>query len=881
MILQSQNHVLRTCKKLASKQARFCEIVLPLAFADLATSNAIESKAPNMSKMIGDCLSKYVFPHSKSCPSVMNVLLSIFHSLRIFIHQEEAHSADAAWIHDKWKTICWIEMDYLDICEACIHARSLYSALIFAERWQQEYERAASEDAIRRSQKLLLEIYTLLPEPDGLYAVSRSNNALSQLRKFEREGDWSKALVISDVALQLLGENNVSGAFMDISRQEAVSSIRRCLNNLGASHLISTISSKTYGQSSVEGTSKSYISTQAISMGEWYPIESSDDSLVSENTDTHLSIAMKCLRSGNLSGFIDSIHSVRKEAIHHLASAARETTADLNPLIVKLQMAQGLTETWDLRWNDNALNPALSHTHARLEEQIQVLNELWKSRECTAGKGWRFSLEIPLKDLRYEILKLLNHGELQAECLLDIAICARKSNRNGQAFGALSRFRQFLNLTRENWRNKYIPVESAWRIEEVKTLWAQNQLDAALWTLYALSEKAERTESNSIQISYMNALLAKWMAITQRDSSSRILHALQQNSDELLRLSSVLPETSPQACRVHYRMASYADHLYKEICSKKASADWERSRSIMDRKEKQKQQLEAEIHAELRNPSKRQRKSTASSTMRLQSSIRKLQTTIKEDQQVFASADENEMQCERLAIKGYCLTLQYGDQYDLPAMFRLVDIWLSQDSATLRSKKVNRCFSERAGGIPSHKLIPLSHQLASRLADGATDDADCSNFQSNLQAMLFRMTKDHPFHMLPILFALKNGDKTTDNYISRSQSGGWVFEANQGRIEAACYLIQRIKSLNKRFQSIINEMEIATDGYIDIAMIAVDKSTTEMAFPAGIRRKFWYVPNHDFIVLLSSSSYRGHVLVQPRSGQYTSAINHRALGYDI
>lgn len=855
--------MLRACEKLASTQARFCEIVLPLAFADLATSKAIESKAPTMSTLLGKCISVHVFPFCKSCPNVMNVLLGIFHSLRIFIHQDEVHSADCR-SHYNWKTICWLDINYLDICEACIYARSLYSALIFAERWQQEHERVASEDAIRRSQKLLLEIYTLLPEPDGLYAVSRSNNALSQLRKFEREGAWSKALVISDVALQLLGENNVSGAFMDISTQEAVSSVRRCLNNLGASHLISTISSNSFGQGSVNGTP---ISTQAISMGEWYPIESSDDSLVSENTDAHLSIAMKCLRGGNLSGFVDSIHSVRKEAIHHLASPARETTADLNPLIVKLQMAQGLAETWDLRWNDNATNPGLGHSNMRLEEQIQGLNELWKSREHTAGKGWRFSLEIPLKDLRYEILKLLNHGELQAECLLDIAICARKSNRNGQAFGALSRFRQFLNLTRENWRNKYTPVESVWRIEEVKTLWAQNQLDAAVWTLFALSIKTERTETNSVQVSYMNALLAKWMAITQRDSSQQILHALQQNSDELLKLSPhVLPESSSQACRVHYRMASYADSLYKEICAKKASVDWERSRSIMERKEKQKQELEAEIDAERRNPSKRQRKSSQSSTMRLYSSVRKLQATIEEDQQVFTSADQNEIQCEQLAIKGYCLTLQYGDQYDLPAMFRLVDIWLSQSTESERSQQVNRCFTERAAGIPSHKLIPLSHQLASRLADEPDNNADGSSFQSNLQSMLFRMTKDHPFHMLPILFALKNGDRTTDNYISGSQSGGWVFEANQGRIKAACDLIQRIKSLNERFQSIINEMEIATNGYIDIAGIPVDKSTTEMSFPAGIRRKFWYVLIHEFIFLSMRPSHRKHILMQPRSG---------------
>lgn len=48
---------------------------------------------------------------------------------------------------------------------------------------------------------LLLDIYSQIDEPDGMYAAARSQQAASQLALFEHEGAWDKALVSCDLML--------------------------------------------------------------------------------------------------------------------------------------------------------------------------------------------------------------------------------------------------------------------------------------------------------------------------------------------------------------------------------------------------------------------------------------------------------------------------------------------------------------------------------------------------------------------------------------------------------------------------------------------------------------------------------------------------------
>ncbi len=51
-------------------------------------------------------------------------------------------------------------------------------------------------------EELLLEIYSHIEEPDGMYAAARTPHASSQLALFEHEGAWDRALVSCDLMVQ-------------------------------------------------------------------------------------------------------------------------------------------------------------------------------------------------------------------------------------------------------------------------------------------------------------------------------------------------------------------------------------------------------------------------------------------------------------------------------------------------------------------------------------------------------------------------------------------------------------------------------------------------------------------------------------------------------
>ncbi len=47
--------------------------------------------------------------------------------------------------------------------------------------------------------ELLLDIYSSINEPDSIYAVARGHNMMSQLKLYEHEGSWDKALTGYDL----------------------------------------------------------------------------------------------------------------------------------------------------------------------------------------------------------------------------------------------------------------------------------------------------------------------------------------------------------------------------------------------------------------------------------------------------------------------------------------------------------------------------------------------------------------------------------------------------------------------------------------------------------------------------------------------------------
>ena len=178
-----------------------------------------------------------------------------------------------------WARVYWLRCDYLDVAAAALRCSACFTALLYVEYWcEQRYGSmqlgeenplevgrqsctpgrhpaavAVSAEAypmrtpspvcvhmqggLTRHEQLLLDIYSRIGEPDGIYAVARSHNLLSQLHVFEHEGSWHNALAVQDI---LSRQTRFAGGGPDTGAGVRPQELA-CVQSLGCQHLIACL----------------------------------------------------------------------------------------------------------------------------------------------------------------------------------------------------------------------------------------------------------------------------------------------------------------------------------------------------------------------------------------------------------------------------------------------------------------------------------------------------------------------------------------------------------------------------------------------------------------------------------------------------------------
>ena len=94
--------------------------------------------------------------------------------------------------------------------------------------------------------QLLLDIYSSINEPDGIYAVARGHNMMSQLKLYEHEGSWDKALAGYDMMCHRTAsdQSQATSAAPTAKHDTSMASVNgqqgllTALQQLGCRHLI-------------------------------------------------------------------------------------------------------------------------------------------------------------------------------------------------------------------------------------------------------------------------------------------------------------------------------------------------------------------------------------------------------------------------------------------------------------------------------------------------------------------------------------------------------------------------------------------------------------------------------------------------------------------
>ncbi|KAJ2388439.1 hypothetical protein GGI05_003789, partial [Coemansia sp. RSA 2603] len=181
----------------------------------------------------------------------------------------------------------------------------------------------------------------------------------------------------------------------------------------------------------------------------------------------------------------------------------------------------------------------------------------------------------------------------------------------------------------------------------------------------------------------------------------------------------------------------------------------------------------------------------------------------------------------RLATWSYVKCLECTDAFD-SSVYSLVSLLVTH----LRSAELQSVMSDPlVENVPSHKFLPLVHQLCARLS---TED---DPFHQTITRLVLRMTVDYPYHTMYSLFALRNanctspapraaaasrsgrkssvGDSMTSTQLPESE------KMEQRRSEAATQILVGVTTNSPDLKAIVQAIDNLINAYLDLAVSPV------------------------------------------------------------
>ncbi|GBG59962.1 hypothetical protein CBR_g292 [Chara braunii] len=645
----------------------------------------------------------------------------------------------------------------------------------------------SDDDQIPLHEQLLLGVYTKINDPDGIRAVARTHKVASQLALFEHEGRWDKAMENYDLLLQasrskrrealkgfrfcggvatveqpitgcgtrrfgtpggcLLNEalDNVKQSKSAFERRDwgMQKGLLRSLQQMGCWHIEGMYSQGLFARVKEPDTDPEFAELQceaAWRAGNWdlrldMTRESDDMTLLSTRGDASLDFHAalhRCLGTlvqGDPSLFCSALQLARQGIVERIAQMSAESTQSVNPAIVKLQMLNGVTDAWAVRWPNFPLihyisppdglgsqatpmrgiaGPGVAHQPS--DSEMDLLELAWKER-LDQMQG-HYDLLEPLIALRGVLLRSLDREDRFLSHLQEAARIARKAGRLNHGANAVHEMKLIgksiatgpgtAAAPESNIRK---PQNSAvvdlidGRVEEAKLLWTQGQHNMAVSLAKFLLHSAEKSPKNAALLS----LTGKWLAETHSASSRVILDQYLAKAVQLVQEREVLDVGQPATgagqnglclCRGHFRLARYADALYRQTESRLNSSEYLAALNLRNHKSAELEALTEQIRKAVKLDDKRA----------LQMKAAELQKTLMlddvEDRQLVDDCEE----FLKTALQSYRMCLITGDKYDIRVVFRLICVWFNLSG----QQQVNQ---EMLETIDKVMYFPIGHLL--------------------------------------------------------------------------------------------------------------------------------------------------------------------------
>ncbi|KAM0752988.1 hypothetical protein T439DRAFT_354453 [Meredithblackwellia eburnea MCA 4105] len=690
-------------------------------------------------------LSKYfqrVIDSPRACKKVVQEIIDVVLYLR---HHPRPGPTSSSVANDLWLSLPW-EL----LAAGAVRCGSQVSAILFLELAHEHQGlfqvdtagQAVNANLDLQCQDLLYLAYSNIDEPDGFYGHESGDVWLSLSRRYRHEGQWMKSLGHSGAEYESSITRSQRSSVPDFfpsasSSSEAVLGVVESLAYSGFGRLAMTVleSAKisTNGPTNGAGGCGALPYELSWQLGAWdIPVPAGG----AIEPSTALYSALRALHSArDRSEVMATLDTLMVLQTSQLSSVSvTHPTPSLETICCLLALRE--VRKWA------SLEPSDS-LDLDLCSQLQSISADFNFEVSERILSTRISLLRAVKNVEQadqvgDFASELHSQASRVEkaCLLQLSKIARQSGKIQHAVNAVVQARR-LSDHDESLRDVHE--------ELANVLWAQGEHTSAISLLRDVLAAVSKGEP------LLMARLGQW------SSESRLVsarEAVDQYFDPAV-ASFTSSTLAGDRARVHGSFATFADSQYEQY-----------ERLLKDEKARFQQYDSA-------------RKREAEQLKRLQIVESSQLDQHRRDQQVIIGEDKAKldqiMETTSLflssAIQQYALSLAASDDCD-DSIHRFVGLWMGAASSNEVQKLAGTLLPE----IPSRKFVTLAYQLSARLSKQSQATPPTSTagnlsqrFEHNLHKLVLKLAREHPFHTLFPIYALRSTSTVLSSSSSRSR----------------------------------------------------------------------------------------------------------------
>eukprot|EP00795_Rhopilema_esculentum_P013768 gene13768-4694_t len=751
------------------------------------TPNPSHSQGPNSQKQVSNIDEK---------AKAARLLIDVVNYLR----DQDKPSPNARQLNTKWDNNFWLDIRYLDLAQVASECCSHFAAVMYTEIWC-DIQRSNSKDVLNSDpisssqctqleemtdtssgseekascQRLLFEAYRSIGEPDAMHGVGTgySTDIDARIKGYEFEEEFGKALLTQDLQVDA-----------DISCSPLA--LAQNLEKAGLHHVLLTYMrglDKTFVQ---DAAAYEALQLEACWRNGVWDIETQSSSPNQDKTtfSSNLYGSIVALKDGDQFGFKSFIDDARLTLLRSDETRGNATTSRLYDFLSKMHAVTQL-ELYGRQYFSKDLfgarTTALPNDFKHYELSLSLKAAAFKAtlaRETAKNEQPNAMID----DIAREAYSHFMSSAVLAREASRYQVCERYLND-------VSHLEQFVS----------IPPE--WKIEQAKMFWDRGEKNRAMYHLRSLIKICEKGKDPSMAELYPAALgiYGHWLAESRSENPGIIIEDYMEHAACLLEDSQCTHSENPS--EAYYLLAKYADTQYKAIKEYIQSSAFENKQTVIKNVKDEVKRLDAMGGSAQVTINNRYYRSLV---VQCEEDEKELQQMLNDRKQFLQKALENYVRC-----------MCRGDKYDL-RIFRLCSLWLENSHEESVNKVIKNCIAT----MESRKFIPLMYQLAARL--GSTKSKESHLFNENLEKLLEKAAKDHPYHVTIIIMALCNVENepaetaatSRRGKLGRKTAGEKNSFAEKGRVHSARALLQKLKASNPE---LIDTMEAVTNAYMELA----------------------------------------------------------------